>query len=242
MRVVAIVQARMGSTRLPRKVMADISGQPMLARLLSRLRRSKSLNEIIVATTTKTEDDEIEEFSSRNSVRCFRGSERDLLDRYYRTALAFKADHVVRITSDCPMIDPALVDDVVDAFRKKQPDVDYLSNSLPIRTFPRGLDTEVMRFEALEKAWREDENESRREHVTPYIYRNPDKFRVAGFTNDRDYSYMRWTVDTQDDLDFVRKVFDYFRNDVFSWQDAIAVLDNHPHWLEINRHVEQKVF
>jgi len=238
-RVVAIIQARMGSTRLPGKVLLDLAGEPMLARVVKRSQRATMLQEVMVATTTRPADEAIVELCAEHGWPCFRGSEDDVLDRYYRAAKDHRADVVVRITSDCPLIEPEIVDCIAQEFFEKGP-LDYASNTLPPRTFPLGLDVEVMAFDALERAWREDDSHAWREHVTPYIYRHPEKFALRAVVNDKDYSHMRWTVDTVDDLAFVRRIYDYFGHDAFSWQDVLSTLEEHPEWLEINRHVVQK--
>jgi spore coat polysaccharide biosynthesis protein SpsF len=240
MKTVAIVQARMGSTRLPGKVLQDLAGEPMLARVVNRTCRAKTLQEVVIATTTNTVDDVIVKLCEARGWSWFRGSEEDVLDRYYHAAKKYQADFIVRITSDCPLIDPEVIDHVVQEFLERQPEVDYASNTWPRRTFPRGLDTEVMRMDVLERAWREDRNPAWREHVTPYIYRNPDRFRIHNVVSPVDYSAMRWTVDTQEDLAFVRKVYDYFGHDRFSWREVLKVLEEHPEWVEINRGVRQK--
>ena len=239
-KVVAIIQARMGSTRLPGKVLKELAGQPMLARVVDRTRRAETLDAAVVATTTQPADDAIVHLCKTQNWLYFRGSEEDVLDRYYQAALAFKADIIVRITSDCPLIEPEVIDRIVNEFLSYYPEVDYVSNTL-VHTFPRGLDVEVMSFEALEKAWQEDDNPAWREHVTLYMHRHPEKFKIRNVTNDMDYSYMRWTVDTIEDLTFVRKIYDYFQNDTFSWRDVLDLLKVHPEWLEINRRVQQKV-
>ena len=241
MRIVAIVQARTGSTRLPGKVLLDLAGEPMLVRVMSRVCRVRNLDETVVATTREPSDDAISQLCSERGWRCFRGSELDVLDRYYRAAAMFQADAVVRITSDCPLIDPEIVDRVVESFLDGQPEIGYVSNTLPRRTFPRGLDTEVMGFPVLERAWLEDGDPNWREHVTPYLWRNPDRFRLHGVMNDVDYSGMRWTVDTPRDLRFVRAVYGYFGHDRFSWRQVLELLEQRPEWLAINAHVEQKV-
>jgi spore coat polysaccharide biosynthesis protein SpsF len=239
-KVVGIIQARMGSTRLPGKVLLDLAGEPMLARVVNRVRRAQTLDEVVVATTMQPADDAIVRLCAERGWPCFRGSEEDVLDRYYRAAVAHQTDIVVRITSDCPLIEPEIVDRVVREFLDLQPSVDYACNVLPQRTFPRGLDTEAMRFDVLEQVWREDLNPAWREHVTPYIHRNPDLFRIHGVVNEVDYSDMRWTVDTPEDLAFVRRIYDHFGHNRFSWREVLAVLAEHPEWLEINRHVQQK--
>jgi spore coat polysaccharide biosynthesis protein SpsF len=239
MRVVAIIQARMGSTRLPGKVLLGLAGEPMLARVVNRSQRAEMLDDVVVATTTKPADEAIVELCAARGWPCFRGSEDDVLDRYYRAAVRYQADVVVRITSDCPLIEPEIVDRIVREFLENGP-LDYASNRLPPRTFPRGQEVDVVAFDALEVAWREDDNPAWREHVTPYIYRHPEKFRIRAVVNDVDYSSMRWTVDTSEDLDFARRIYNHFGHDRFSWQEVLAVLERHPEWLEINRHVVQK--
>lgn len=240
MRVVAIVQARMGSTRLPGKVLLDLAGEPMLARDMNRLSRAGRIDETVVATTVKRADDPIVELCRQRSWLYFRGSEEDVLDRYYRAAKARRAEGVVRITSDCPLIEPEIVDRVVSEFLQRQPMIDYASNTVPERTFPRGLDTEVVRFEALEKAWRQDDNPTWREHVTAYIRHHPRRFRSHGVLNSKDLSHLRWTVDTPQDLAFVRRIYEHFGHDRFSWREVLALLERKPEWLAINQEVEQK--
>ena len=240
MKTVAIIQARMGSTRLPGKVLLDLAGEPMLARVVHRVQRARSLQEVMVATTVQPGDDAIVQLCAAHGWPCARGSQDDVLDRYYQAALASQADIVVRITSDCPLIEPEVIDQVVGALLAGQPEVDYASNVQPPRTFPRGLDIEVLRFDALERAWREDVDPAWREHVTPYLYRHPERFRIHGVFNAVDLSHLRWTVDTPEDLELVRRIYDYFDDDAFSWHDVLALLEQHPDWLEINRTVEQK--
>jgi spore coat polysaccharide biosynthesis protein SpsF len=240
MRVVAIIQARIGSTRLPGKVLKDLAGEPVLARCVNRLRRAQMLDEVVVATTVQNADKAIALLCEERGWPCFRGSEEDVLDRYYQAALAHQADVVVRVTSDCPLIEPEVVDRVIGEFLDRQPGLDYAANTLPLRTFPRGLDAEVISFDALERAWREDRNPAWREHVTPYVYRNPERFSLYGVTNEADYSSMRWTVDTPEDLAFVLRIYDHFGHDHFSWREVLAVLKEHSEWMAINHHVQQK--
>ena len=239
MKIIAIIQARVGSTRLPGKVLEDIVGQPMLARVVNRTRRAKTLNSVVVATTTQPADEAIVSVCQKQGWPFFRGSEEDVLDRYYQAALAFKADIIVRITSDCPLIEPEIIDKVVDEFLCDYPAVDYVSNNIT-RTFPQGLDVEAIGFDALKKAWQEDDSPVWREHVTPYIWRHPDKFKTRNIADDTDYSHMRWTVDTIEDLTFVRKIYDHFSNDSFTWREVLYLLEMNPEWVEINRHIQQK--
>jgi len=238
MYTVAIVQARMGSSRLPGKTMADILGKPILWHLINRLRYSQLLDKIVIATTDNTKDETILELARKSGIDSYAGSEDDVLDRYYQAAKKYNAEVVVRITADCPLIDAHVVDKVINRFLEG--DYDYATNIL-IRTYPDGLDVEVMSFSALEKAWREDRNPAWREHVTPYIMRHPEKFKIHNITNEKDYSYMRWTVDTIEDLTFVRKIYDHFQNDNFNWQEVLHLLEMHPEWLKINQHIRQKI-
>src|SRR5689334_23040199 len=174
MSAVAIIQARMGSSRLPAKILAELAGQPMLARCVARLGRAQRLDDLLVATTTSPGDDVTTELCAARGWPCFRGSEDDVLDRNYQAARLREADVVVRVTSDCPFIEPEIVDHVIREFTDRQPYVDYASNFVPERTYPRGLDVEVFTIRALERAWREDGNPAWREHVTEYILRIPD--------------------------------------------------------------------
>jgi spore coat polysaccharide biosynthesis protein SpsF len=239
-RVVAIIQARMGSTRLPGKVLMDLSGKPALIRCVRRTRRAKMIDDVGVATTIKPADDAIANLCNQQGIPCFRGSEEDVLDRYFRAATVFDADIIVRITGDCPLIEPAIIDQTIADFVTHAPEVDYACNFLPTRTFPRGLDTEVVFFEALERVWREDNNPARREHVTPYIRENSNLFRISGVGNTTDYSNQRWTLDTEEDLQFVRCIYNYFGHDRFTWKEVLDALNDHPDWLKINQHIKQK--
>lgn len=230
----------MGSTRLPGKVLADLDGEPMLLRCLHRVRRARRLDEVVVATTTQPADDVLARLCLSAGWPCFRGSEDDVLDRYYQAAREHQADAVVRITSDCPVIDPDLVDYVVQVFLRCRSGVDYVSNFAPERTFPRGLDTEVMHFSVLERAWREDDNPAWREHVDEYILHHPERFRIRGVTHEADLSHLRWTVDTPEDLQFVRGVFVHFGHDRFNWRELLEFVQEHPEWAALNAHVQQK--
>lgn len=238
MKTVAIIQARMGSTRLPGKVLKDLGGQTVLARVVARLRRAGLIDELLIATTDSPADDAIVDECRSCSVAFYRGDENDVLDRYYQTAQFAKADVVIRITSDCPLIDPEITDETIASFMKAQPD--YASNAF-VRTYPRGLDTEAMSIETLSRAWREARNPHQREHVTPYIYEHPDKFRILSVTGDADYSRQRWTLDTPEDLEFIRAVYSRFPNDAtFSWRDVLDLLEREPELMEINAAILQK--
>ena len=239
MKVAAIVQARMGSTRLPGKVLLDLAGRSVLARVVERLRRAGLVDEILVATTDSSPDDRIVEECGRHSVAVFRGQEDDVLDRYYRAAKSIAAEVVVRITSDCPLIDPEVTDETIRRFLAQRPD--FASNCRLIRKYPRGLDTEVMTARALEQAWREADQDYQRVHVTPYIYENPAKFKLLSVAADQDYSRHRWTIDTQEDLDLARAIYDRLgANGDFLWRDVLALVERNPELAELNRRVIQK--
>jgi spore coat polysaccharide biosynthesis protein SpsF len=239
MKVVAIIQARMGSSRLPRKVLRDLAGEPMLSRVVDRVRRAELLDEVVVATTGEPQDKAILDFCHERGIAHFAGSQHDVLDRYYQAATKFHADAVVRITSDCPLIDPGLVDLVVRKYQRATK-ADYVSCIVEPRTFPRGLDTEVFSYDALETAWRESTDAASREHVTQFFLRNPSRFKIHGVYFDTDYSALRWTVDTAEDMQLVEKIFRHFGHDRFGWRDAAAACSQHADWLLINGHVQQK--
>jgi spore coat polysaccharide biosynthesis protein SpsF len=238
-RTVAIIQARMGSTRLPGKVLLPLLGRPILSRVVERTARAGLVDEVVVATTVDPSDDPIVNLAVDEGWAVERGSENDLLDRYVRTARAHKADIVVRITSDCPLIDPTLIDQTIDAFVDGRGG--YASNTLEPRTYPRGLDVEVVAREALEQAWRDDADPASREHVTPFLYRNPERFRLVRVSSPDDQSAHRWCVDTSEDYELVRRIYDALPRDDFTWRQALEVVDSHPLWASINRNVVQKV-
>ncbi len=238
MRLVAIIQARMGSTRLPGKVLKDIHGRTMLARVVRRSMRSALIDKVVVATTRNKVDDVIVTECESLGVSSFRGSEEDVLDRYYEAAKTFSADIVVRITSDCPLIDPEIIDRIVHVFLDRSPD--YASNTIE-STYPRGLDVEVFTYGALESAWREASEDFQHVHVTPYIYQHPDRFKILSVTCDENCSNYRWTVDTKEDLDLIRAIYAKIdKDDDFSWRDVLELLKIEPNIAEINCHIRQK--
>jgi len=242
MKVAAIIQARMGSMRLPNKVLADIEGKSMLWHVINRLKRAELVDEIIVATTTNREDEPIIELAEEIKLKWFRGSESGVLDRYYQAAKKYEADVIVRITADCPLVDPQITDKVIKYYLNNKNKFDYVSNILE-RTYPRGLDTEVFSFNALEKSWYKAKKLYEREHVTPYICEHPETFRLANVENSKDLSYMRWTVDEEKDLEFVRGIYNrlYKKKEVFLMKDVFTLLKKEPHLMQINRKVMQKV-
>jgi spore coat polysaccharide biosynthesis protein SpsF len=238
MNVVAIIQARMGSSRLPGKVLADLGGRTMLERVIRRTGRAELVDRVVAATSKSAGDERIVHACRRLEVDCFRGPEDDVLDRYCQTAAAYGADVVVRITADCPFIDPAVIDRVIRAFLRVRPD--YASNTL-VRTWPRGLDTEVMSKAALERACCEADEPYERVHVTPYLYRHPEHFRLLAVQGPHDLGDLRWTVDSPADLDFAREIYRRLDNDdTFSWRRVRRLLSESPFLAELNRHVRQK--
>jgi spore coat polysaccharide biosynthesis protein SpsF len=306
LKTIAIIQARRSSRRLPDKVLLDIGGKPMLQRVVERTRQARRLDEVIVATTIAPEDDAIGQLCQQIGVSVTRGSVFDVLDRFYQAALAWQAEVVVRITADCPLIDPGVIDQVVEAFfnwgrpsppaplpggegsrpsplaplpegEESRPSPpaplpggegskarwDFAANRLPPpwkRTFPIGLDVEVCTFAALERAWREATQPYHREHVMPYLYEAersvhvstlqspahlppfpPSFFRVLRVDHDPDYGFYRWTVDTAEDLQFVRHVYAHFDNrDSFSWLEVLEYVQRHPEIAQINAAVRHK--
>lgn len=239
-RTVVLVQARMGSTRLPGKVLADICGRTMLERAVVRAGQAKRPDDVAVATTTRTEDDAVADEAARLGIQAFRGDAEDVLDRFVRAAEALSADVVVRVTADCPFLDPAVLDRVVSAFAESDPPADLASNVVE-RTYPRGLDVEVVLASALQIAAREARLPHQRSHVTPYLYENPDRFRLVSVVGDTDLAGERWTVDTSEDLRFARELCSRLPDpDRSSWRDAFAVLEREPRLRDINAGVQQK--
>jgi spore coat polysaccharide biosynthesis protein SpsF len=262
-RVIAIIQGRMSSSRLPGKILADIAGQPMLQRVFMRTSRAAAVTETIFATTTDASDDPVAEYCDFSGIPFTRGSQFDVLDRYYQTARGAKADIVVRITADCPVIDPLLIDDVVERVIGNSVvgnwEFDFAANRLPPpwnRTYPIGLDTEVCTFVALERAWKEAKEPQHREHVMPYLYEgvrlitenrslqtgtSPRGFKIALLNHTTDFGEYRWTVDTPEDLEFIQQVYSRFDGrDDFTWKDVLDLVHNEPKLMEINAGVKHK--
>jgi spore coat polysaccharide biosynthesis protein SpsF len=236
--IVAVVQARMQSTRLPGKVLMPIAGRTMLERVIGRARLSRRIDELVVATSSGPADDVLAAACMRLGVALFRGSEDDVLGRYLGAAVAHGAEVIVRLTSDCPLLDPEVIDLVIDRFVAERPD--YASNGLE-PGFPRGLDTEVFTREALETAGREAHTDWERVHVTPFIYGHPERFQLLSVTPPEAHADERWTVDTPEDLEFVRAIHERLpQADSAGWHDVLKVLQAEPDLKNINRHVEQK--
>jgi spore coat polysaccharide biosynthesis protein SpsF (cytidylyltransferase family) len=238
MKVVAIVQARMGSSRLPGKVLRLLDGISVLELIHERLSRCRTLHEIVVATTLSEKDDAVAKEMERLNIAVYRGDEDDVLDRYYRVAAITKADVVVRITGDCPLIDPVIVDAVVDKYVMQYPLLHYTSNIHP-PTFPDGLDVEVFSYEALVRAWKEADTRFDREHVTPFLYGHPNWFPQANVGASQDYSQLRWTLDEEKDYTFlsalIEKSIERGGNPrAASLEHWMNILEQHPNLLAIN--------
>lgn len=243
MTTVCVVQARFGSKRLPGKVLEPIGSAPMLVRVLDRLRRAATLDEIIVATTSAASDDAVAKVANFAGVKVVRGSQFDVLDRYHDALLASSsASVIVRVTADCPFIDPDLVDLVVR--ERADHNADFVANRLPPphpRTYPVGLDVEVCTAIALDRAWREAAAPHHREHVMPYLYENPDLFVIRVLQLDNDLSHYRWTVDTVEDLDAVRRLDALVGPEPFGWHDVLKVAADNPRIGQINSAQRQKL-
>ncbi len=292
-KTLAVIQARMSSSRLPGKVLLDIAGQPMLVRVIERTRQARTLDGIVVATTVDPTDDPVERMCAEQGYPCYRGSQQDVLDRYYQAARAFGAEVIVRITGDCPIMDPAIIDATVQVFYQEAGDgkggrayrtrlrayktrvrpsdpVGFAATRLPPpwhRTIPIGLDVEVVGFASLERAWKEATQPFHREHVMPFFYEGtpPDirpayvlpgqknwcvahgvslrGFKIAVLNHDPDYGDLRWTVDTQEDLQLLRAIFEHFAGRAdFSWQEILALVKRQPDLGKINSNVRHKDF
>jgi spore coat polysaccharide biosynthesis protein SpsF len=241
MKTAIIVQARMTSTRLPGKVLKEVLGKPLLEYQIERLKRVQLANHLIIATTTNKTDDPIVNLCDRLSTHYFRGSEEDVLSRYYYAAKESKADTVVRVTSDCPLIDPAVIDRVIEFYLTNYPNYDYVSNCIE-RTYPRGMDTEVFSFQALQEAFWEATAKPDREHVTPFIHRQPERHSLGYVKYHQDQSKHRWTVDTLQDFELIQLILSniYPLNPEYTMEDCLNLLSNHPDWININKHVKQK--
>lgn len=266
-KVIAIIQARMKSSRLPGKVLMDIQGKPMLTRVMERVHLAKNISHTVIAITSEPDDDPLAEYCQNEGLAFYRGSMHDVLDRYYQAAKTACADVVVRLTSDCPLLDPDLIDETISIFMGQTgsratwapvgdsehlpPPVnpsfpwDFAATRLPPpweRTFPIGLDVEVCSFAALEKAWQEATASYEREHVLPYLYDQPNRFRcVVGSWKDN-HGNQRWTVDTADDLKLVNEIYSIIGRSDFGWLDILDVIKKNPELLEINAGIRHKDF
>jgi len=235
--IVTIIQARMGSSRLRNKVILPLHGKPLLLRMYERVSASRYAGTIVIATTNEPADDDIVELCEQNNIKYYRGSNEDLLDRHYKTALEYSVDAVVKIPSDCPLIDPKIIDKVINFYLQNK-EYEYVSNLHPA-TYPDGNDVEVMSIDALKRCWLEATKKLEREHTTPYIWDNPTKFKIGNVTwgNGKDFSMThRFTIDYYDDYLFIKKIYDELFNDkiIFSLEDILNLLEQNPDILNIN--------
>jgi len=237
-RTVAIVQARMGSLRLPGKTLAPIGEKPLLEHVFDRIAACRLIDEMILATSTDAPDCELTQLAARKGIAAFAGSADDVLDRFYWAAHSSHTEIIVRVTADDPFKDPEVVDHVIHTFLSRQP-LDYCSNTLE-PSYPEGLDVEVFSFAALERAWHEAVLTSDREHVTPYIWRHPAHFRLASVKLGHDLSHLRWTIDYEEDLQFTREVYArLYRGQIFGMEEVLALLEREPALSGINSAFER---
>lgn len=240
-KIVAIIQARMGSTRLPGKVMNNLCGKTVLAHVIERVKQSKLIDEIIIATTRSKNNDVIVSEAINNGAKIYRGSEEDVLSRYYEATVENNADIVVRITSDCPLIDPFVIDKIIEFYLNNSYElVTNAGMDLSQRTYPRGLDVEVFSSKVLEEAYEKATEKYQREHVTPYIYENSRN--IYYYKNDVDFSKYRWTLDTNEDFELIQAVYEelYKGKHDFYFKDILKLFNKKPELSEINRYVKQK--
>ena len=238
MKIITIIQARMSSTRLPGKIMLPILGKPLIIRMIERVKSAKLIGELIIATSTNSDDDEIENLCVENNFTFYRGHLTDLLDRHYQTAKIYNADAVVKIPSDCPLIDPTIIDRVLQHYINSD-EFDYVSNLHPA-SYPDGNDVEIFSFEALEFAWKNAAKDYEREHTTPFFWENKDVFSVGNVLWESGMNFSsthRWTIDFPEDYEFIRKIYEelYTKNSSFSLNDILNLLKQKPEIAQINQ-------
>jgi spore coat polysaccharide biosynthesis protein SpsF len=243
MKTVIIVQARMTSTRLPGKVLKKVLDKPLLEYQIERLRRVKLADEIVIATTANDTDQPILELCDRLSIPYYQGSEEDVLARYHEAAKMHQANVVVRVTSDCPLIDPEVIDKVIKFYIDHQTKYDYVSSSLE-GSYPRGMDTEVFSFSTLHQAFLKATAQPDREHVTSFIHKQPERYRLSQVAYSENQSYYRWTVDTPEDFELIQRIIEalYPQIPQFTLEDCLSLLKKHPDWSLLNAHIEQKKY
>ena len=241
MKKLIIVQARMTSTRLPGKVMEIVCDKPLLEHLINRLKTIRSADQIVIATTVNETDNQIVSLCKKLDTLYYRGSEEDVLGRYYEAAVEYGGDVIIRITSDCPVIDPDVVDYLIDFYMKNLKKYDYVTNTLK-RTYPRGMDTEIVSFKALKEAHFNAYDPLDREHVTPFIRNRPTQYHLHNIKYSSDLSHYRLTVDTSEDMELIRRIFEslYVENPEFTMKDIVSKIVANPEWEYINAHIHQK--
>lgn len=230
MKVVALVQARMGSVRLPGKVMADILGKPLLWHIINRLQFAKRVDEIVIATTTKKQDEPIREMAKQYNIACFSGSQEDLIDRLYQAAKLYRANALMRVTADCPLVDPKIVDMTVSFYEENKDKYEHVTTGRPYATFPQGLDAEIFSFSLMERLWKEVRDPFFREWFSVLVYENQQEFKSYCIKNDIDLSHIRLTVDYKEDLELVRYVFErlYSESKCFFLEDILRLYRQEP--------------
>ena len=236
----AIIQARMNSTRLPGKVLLDINGRPMLSYMIERVRGAQCINQILVATSDEPQDDVLYDFCKKEDIVCYRGSLNDVLARYYKAAKAINCEVIVRLTADCPLIDPNIIDTIVKIYQSGS--YDYVANTAPPegRTFPDGMDVEVFSLQALENAWKQAKKPSEREHVTFYFWKNPELFSIFRYDLEVNLATYRLSVDYPEDFTVICSLLKglYPQNHTFTMEDVIAFMEIHPDIVKKNAQIE----
>ena len=234
-----IIQARMGSTRLPGKVMMNVEDQkPVLYFVIKQMQECKLIDKIIVATTTNEEDNQIANYSKNLGIDFFRGSSENVLDRHYQCAKEYSISTIVRIPSDKPLIDPEIVDNVINRFKNNS--YDYITNFLPNSTFPSGSEVEIFSINALERVWKKAKLPSEREHVTSYFSNHEDEFKITHIENSENLSHLRWAVDRIEDLDLVRLIVSKIKKRPVLMDDIVELFRKEPNLIEINKNVNKK--
>lgn len=236
--IVCVVQARMSSSRLPSKMMMSLSGRPVIEQVFRQLSFSKKINICVLATSVDSSDNELYQWAVRNEIPCYRGSLDDVLDRYYGAVKNFDADIIVRITGDCPLIDPEIIDKVIELHLRSGND--YTSNANP-PTFPDGYDTEVFSFASLEKAWKDAKLVSEREHVTPYLKKHSEIFKLGNYASEKDFSGFRTTLDNKEDYKLISAIYEklYKENDFIRLENVVKFLSENPDLADLNSHIKR---
>jgi len=239
MKYAIFIQARLNSSRLPKKVKLKIYGKTILEHIVSRLKKSNKINEIFILTSRKKIDNEIEQISKKCGIRIFRGSENDVLSRFYFASIKYKVDHIIRCNADCPLLDHRVLDKMINYYNKNL-SIDYLSNILE-QSYPVGMHIEIFNKKVLHDAHLHCKSMRRREHVTPYIYNNK-KYKIKNYKSKKNLSNHRWTLDYYEDYLFTKKIYShlYKKNQYFSMNDVIRLLDNNPHLKNINYQIVKK--
>lgn len=239
MKINAIIQARCGSTRFPNKVFADINGKPLIWHVVNRLKYAETINDIVIATTINEKDDSIEKWCLSEGVLCYRGCENDVLNRYYNASLAFPSDIIVRVTADDPFKEPKVIDSVINKLISEK--LDLVTNNFP-PSFPEGLDCEAFTFNVLQTMEKSTNDSFEREHVTQYVYHNPDKFKIGNVVSERSLAHLRWTIDTEEDYQMVKAIYDNRKKDssgILLMDEILLILENNPEILSINSKVKR---